>query len=136
MPTRAVLITFEASDPNEPQQFFIGQGNRLPAMECLLLQPTPGRRDGKMQAIDLTGATVTFQMSGGDGCCGSSSVTLTGTVTIEDAKGGAVSFSWGSNDTAMPGTYRATWTVTKAGVALDFPNDGYILVRIRPKVGP
>jgi len=118
-------------------EFFLGQGNRLPVIKYVLLQPVegpPGRQPAKRCPIDLTGCTVTFQMVGTDGCCGGR--VIGGTATIVDAKGGCVSYAWAAGDTDIAGTYRATWTVTTAaGLKLDFPNNGYIIVSIRPKVG-
>lgn len=130
-------------------EFFIGQGNRLPLIQYRLAQagsrtrafqilaapPVVGAPGGPWTAIDLTGCTITFQMVGIDGpCCGK---VIKGTATPIDVKGGAVSYAWAAGDTDVPGNYKATWTVTNTGssLTLDVPNDGYILLTIRPKVG-
>ena len=131
-------------------EFFIGQGNRLPLIQyrlatngsrtrAFLILPTPpiagGAPGGPWTPIDLTGCTVTFQMVGIDGsCCGK---VIKGNATPIDAKGGAVSYAWAAGDTDIAGNYRVTWTVTNtaSGLTEDVPNDGYILLTIRPKVG-
>jgi hypothetical protein len=130
-------------------EFFIGQGNRLPLIQYRLaasgsrtrafqIQPLPamvGGAGGPWTAIDLTGCTITFQMVGIDGpCCGK---VIKGTATPIDVKGGAVSYAWAAGDTDVPGNYKATWTITNTSTQLtmDVPNEGYILLTIRPKVG-
>lgn len=120
--------------------FFIGQGNRLPLITYQLLGPTavppnPVARKARLP-VDLTGCTVTFRMEGAEACCHGVVIGTAGAVTILDAKGGAVQYAWAAGDTDRPGTYKATWIVrTAAGLPMDVPNNGYILVRIRPKIG-
>lgn len=119
--------------------FFIGQGNRLPVINYQLfgpqtLAPNHGGRAARLP-IDLTGCTVTFQMTGAEPCC--SGAVISGAATILDAKGGSVQYAWRAGETDRSGTYRATWTVRDAnGLLMDVPNSDYFLVRIRPKVGP
>jgi len=111
--------------------FFLGQGNQLPILTGQLLQ-TDG--SGRRCPFDLTGWTVTFRMMGG-GRCGGVLIGTAGTITILNARAGTFTYAWAANDSAMPGTYRATATATKAGASIDFPNDDYATVMIRPKVG-
>ena len=106
--------------------FFIAQGNRLPSFERVLI----GR---DRQVIDLTGASVQFQMRGPDGC-GARAVSAP--AVIVDARAGFVRYDWADNDTATPGFYVASWKITFAsGLVEDVPDDDYDRVRIRPKLG-
>jgi Rib/alpha/Esp surface antigen-like repeat protein len=61
--------------------------------------------------IDLTGATVAFQMRKPD----DRRYTVNALATIEDATAGQVRYEWGPNDLAVPGDYQAQFEIT-------FPN--------------
>lgn len=112
--------------------FPIGQGNLLPAIMLRCLEPDPNR-PGRVRPKDLTGCTVRFQMSPIEGRC-SGGKALDVVAFIIDAKGGVVGYQWVAGDTDVPGLYKAAMQVTDAqGRSMDFPNDGYVLVRIRPK---
>lgn len=111
--------------------FPIGQGNLLPAIMLRCLEPDPSRI-GKVRPKDLTGCTVRFQMSPIEGRCAGKP--LDALASIIDAKGGVVGYQWAAGDTDVPGLFKAAVVVTDGqGRSMDFPNDGYVLVRIRPK---
>lgn len=111
--------------------FFLGQGNQLPVLTGQLLQVDGS---GRRCPFDLTGWTVTFRMMGG-GRCGGVLIGTLGTVTVLVARAGTFTYAWATNDSATPGTYRATATATKGGLSIDFPNDDYATVMVRPAVG-
>lgn len=61
--------------------------------------------------VDLTGASVRFQMRFQEG----NRYKVNATATVTDAVNGRVSYSWGPNDLAQWGTYDAQWEVTYPG---------------------
>lgn len=83
------------------------------------------------EAVDLTGATVTFSMR-----------TASGTVLIDKAScsvtnavAGEVMYTWTDTDTAVAGEHQAEFEVTlPTGKVESFPNDSYLLIAIRPQV--
>lgn len=58
-------------------------------------------------AVDLTGATVTFEMVG----LPSGRPIVTGAAVIVDDAGGQVRYDWGSTDLAVAGSYSARWKI-------------------------
>lgn len=104
--------------------FPIRQGNLLPLLDFQLLN-----QDGT--APDLTGLTVTFTMRPVAGCGGP---IVSGAAAIIDAKGGFVEYTWQARDTDVPGLYIGEFTTVIGGKPLSFPNQGYVLVRVTPKV--
>lgn len=67
--------------------------------------------DDTAQVIDLSGATVKFQMRKGD----DKRYKVNSAATIDDAVNGVVSYSWGANDLAQHGTFIVQWEVTYPG---------------------
>lgn len=67
--------------------------------------------DNPEEVIDLTGCTVRFQMRKPD----DHRYTVNAAATVTDAPNGGVSYSWGANDLASPGTYIVQWEVTYSG---------------------
>lgn len=61
--------------------------------------------------LDLTGASVKFQMRKSD----DKRFTVNATATVTDAANGRASYSWGPNDLSTPGTYEIQWEVTYPG---------------------
>jgi hypothetical protein len=67
--------------------------------------------DDPASPVDLTGATVRFQMRPPDG----SRYKVDAQATITDAANGAVSYAWGANDLSRHGVFEAQWEVTYSG---------------------
>lgn len=61
--------------------------------------------------IDLTGASVRFQMRFPEG----KTYKVNAAAVITDEAAGAVSYAWGANDLAQPGTYEAQWEIHFVG---------------------
>jgi len=99
---------------------FIRAGDTTPVFTDTIL-------DAGGNAYNLTGKTVTFTLRS---LQAAAPVALTGTVTVTNAAAGAVSFTWGANDTtnAGAGLYNAEWRVVTDGYT--YPNDGYRTVSI------
>jgi hypothetical protein len=103
----------------------IKQGDRKPDLEATL-------RDGLGNAIDLTGTTVTFAMQALDGRV----VIADASVTIVDAPGGKVRYSWAAADTAVAGRYQAEFHVTfGGGTRVSVPSEGYLDVVVEDRLG-
>jgi hypothetical protein len=101
--------------------FTIKRGDTAPAIRYALEPAT----------VDLTGATVRFQMRARNGSVildvGALVVTATGTPTVE--------YSWQAGDTATAGLYEAEFRVTYADGKIEtFPNGGFIRVGINQDV--
>ena len=102
------------------ETFYIKRGNTSPAIRYALSPTT----------VDLTGATVQFQMRarrprGGAPVIDAVAVVVTaaGTPTVE--------YHWQAGETANAGEYQAEFEVTYAnGKTETFPNDEFILVKI------
>lgn len=75
------------------------------------------------QLIDLTGATVRFQMRKHDDQLFTVDADAD---VVGDPTQGNVSYSWGANDLAVPGEYEAQWETT-------FP-DGKVITTAQPNV--
>lgn len=85
-------------------------------------------------AIELTGATIKFQMAPIQGGAVKVSATATNLDT-GPANRGQVSYQWTTGQTDTAGLYLGEWQVTFAGGAKQtFPNDGYTLVRVTGEV--
>lgn len=135
MRTELLFIdTIQGPVPNaQPRSstFFLGQGNQLPILTGQLLQVD---ESGRRCPFDLTGQVVTFRMMGSGRCCGVL-IGTAGTVAIVDARSGTFTYAWATHDADAPGTYRAVATATKGGISIDFPNDDYATVMVRPRLG-
>ena len=97
-------------------RFFIKTGDTSPSLKYQLL-PT----------IDLTGATVVFNMRSG----GSVIISRAPAVIVGSPVSGVVAYDWIAGNTATVGTYEAEFEVTYAGGAVEtYPNSSYIYVMI------
>lgn len=106
--------------------FYITEGDTTDPLEVTLKSD-----DGT--AIDLTGATVRFEMVpvGGD------SLTFSATATIDDATAGEVTYEWADGDTDDAGYYNGRFVVDYSGdtgsnfdADQSFPNENYITVKV------
>jgi hypothetical protein len=82
------------------------QGDTAPDITAVIHE-----EDAVASVIDLTGASVKFQMRRAD--AKKYQVNSAGSVT--DAANGAVSYSWGPNDLAHSGAFIVQWEVTYPG---------------------
>jgi hypothetical protein len=83
------------------------QGDNAPEIASTL-----HKEDDPTVVVDLTEATgVRFQMRRAD----DRRYTVNAVATIDDAPAGKVSYAWGPNDLATPGTFLVQWEVTWAG---------------------
>jgi len=82
------------------------QGDTAPDIQAIIHE-----EDDPPSIIDLTGATVRFQMKIPDG----KRYQVNGAATILNPVAGSVSYSWGPNDLSVPGTYNVQWEVTYPG---------------------
>jgi hypothetical protein len=101
--------------------FTIKRGDSSPAIRYALEPAT----------VDLTGATVRFQMRVRNGAMVldalAAIVTETGTPTVQ--------YGWQTGDTASAGLFEAEFRVTYSNGAVEtFPNQGFILIRISDDV--
>lgn len=102
--------------------FYIGQGDTASTLLVTL-------RDANGNAVNITGATVHIDVTPIHG----GTKVVDAAATIVNAAGGQVSYTFTAPQTATPGDYLATFTVTFSGGAVEsFPNAGYYLVTINP----
>ena len=105
--------------------FTIKKGDTSPFLVATL-------NDSTGTALDLTGASVVFNMGDLDG----NSVVSDGSCTIIGEETGRVRYGWVSNDTANAGVFRGEFTVTFASGRIEtFPNSTTIRIRIKDDVG-
>lgn len=80
------------------------QGNTKPDITAIL-----HAEDDDTAVVDLTGATVKFQMRRQDDrrFTVNAAASIVGSPTL-----GAVSYSWAANDLAVAGTYESQWEIT------------------------
>jgi hypothetical protein len=108
------------------ETFYIKRGDTSPAIRYALSPTT----------VDLTGATVRFQMRarrsrGGATVIDAAAVvvTATGTPTVE--------YQWQTDETANAGTFEAEFRVTYGNSRVEtFPNDEFISVKVSEDVPP
>jgi len=74
------------------------------------LQATLHDADDSTDVLDLTGATVRFQMRRPD----DRRFTVNAEAEILDEDAGTVRYRWGANDLNVPGDYLVQWEVTYA----------------------
>jgi hypothetical protein len=82
------------------------QGDTAPDITAVIHE-----EDVPTQLVDLTGASVRFQMRRSD----DKRYQVNSVATVTDAPGGVASYQWGPNDLAVPGTYIVQWEVTYPG---------------------
>lgn len=103
--------------------FTIKQNDTSPALQATL-------KDYNGNPISLVGATVRFHMKSFEGA-----IKVDQTMTITNASGGVVTYSWQATDTNTAGTYYAEFQVTYADLAIEtFPNSGSIAITITPEL--
>lgn len=99
--------------------FLIKKDDTYPPITAIL------QRDGS--AIDLSGATVQFQMA----LQGESALTVDAAATVTDAENGEVEYSWDAADTDVVGIYEAEFVITYASGRIEtFPNDHFLYIEI------
>jgi hypothetical protein len=101
--------------------FNMKKGDRLPKLRATLLGS-----DGN--ALDLTGASVTFRMRARNG----GALKVNASATIITAVSGIVEYSWAAADVDTEGYYDAEFAVTLAGLVQTVPSGGYVLVWVTP----
>ena len=100
--------------------FYLKTGDTSPVFSVTL-------KDADGDAVDLTGATVVFNMNNED----DEQVIDRGACTILVAASGTVKYSWQTGDTATAGYYSAEFEVTYSDATIEtFPNRGYLEVHI------
>ena len=105
--------------------FYIKQNDTRPELDVFL-------RDDKDRTINVTGATVKFNMRNA-----SDNIVKVnaGSVTTVTSTGGRVKYSFSSADTDTAGNFDGEFQVTFVGGQVEtFPNDGYIKVIITDDV--
>ena len=104
-----------------PSHFYIKQNDTKPVLTAFLT-------DANNAAVNLTGATVTFNMRVEP----AGTVKVNGTAaTIEDAESGKVSYPWTATNTNTADDYEAEFQVVYAGGGKQtFPGRNYISVHV------
>lgn len=83
-------------------------------------------KDGEGGSVDLSGATVVFNM---ENRISRAAAVVTGAST------GLVTYNWTAADTSQPGLFDAEFEVTYSdGKVETFPREGYIKIRIMERV--
>ena len=105
--------------------FTIKKGDTSPFLTATL-------KDANGTAVDLTGATVVFNMADLD----DNLVVTDGSCTIVDEDAGRIRYNWVSSDAANEGVFRGEFTVTFASGAIEtFPNSTYFRIKILDDLG-
>lgn len=78
------------------------QGDTAPDISAVL------HEENGTAPIDLTGATVAFQMRKPD----DRRYTVNAQAEIEDEEAGQVKYAWGPNDLSVVGDYQVQWQIT------------------------
>ena len=105
--------------------FYIKQNDTRPELDVFL-------RDDKDRTINVTGATVKFNMRNASD--NTVKVNL-GSVTTVSSTAGRVKYSFSSAETDTSGNFDGEFQVTFVGGQVEtFPNDGYIKVIITDDV--
>ncbi len=95
------------------------QNDRRPAVTATF-------QDANNAAINLSGATIVFQMASWDGVA-----KINAAASLISASTGQVEYQWLVSDSNQAGAYRAEFEATFAdGRRLTAPNDGYISVYV------
>lgn len=102
--------------------FYLKTGDTSPIIQYTL-SPT----------VDLTGATVVFNMKDASG---TSVVDRGAASAVSPATDGVVQYAWQSADTDTAGSFRGEFEVTYSDATIEtFPNYGYITIRISGDLG-
>lgn len=109
-------------DSTDP--FKIKQGDTLPKLRATVTQGTPA------SPVDLTGATVVFNMRASTG--GQAVKVNRGSATIVTPASGVVEYTFTAGNTDTPATYQGEFEATLAdGGILTFPSGAdYIYVQV------
>lgn len=103
--------------------FTIKQNDTSPALQATL-------QDYAGTAVNLVGASVQFHLKSVDG-----TIKVDAPMTIQNASGGIVLYSWDTGDTDTAGSYYAEFEVTYSDLTIEtFPNTGSIAVVIAPEL--
>lgn len=90
--------------------------------------------DANGDAVDITGANVTFKMAPlSGGTLTVARAATNGQIGAGTADGtlGQVIFNWGTSDLTTANWYRAEWEVVFSNGSIEtFPNDGFMLVSV------
>ena len=85
--------------------------------------------DAAGRPVSLVGATARYHMI----ALGASAGTVNAPAVVEVGAGGYLRYAWIAANTATPGLYRETWTVTNAdGTVFTVPGSGSIIIEIIP----
>lgn len=95
------------------------QGDTAPAITATIVKDIDG------SAVNLTGATVKFQMRRSD----DRRFTVNAVATMVDAPTGKVSYSWGPNDLGTVGSFLVQWEVTYPDTRIQTTAPGEIVIR-------
>lgn len=102
--------------------YTLKRGDRQPPLRALLL-------DALSRPIDLSGATVTFNMKPKPGCTGDQ--IEGGTVAVNDIAKADVQYEWMPGDTDVAGGYSGEFRITFSDASFEsVPNDGMIDIQI------
>ncbi len=100
--------------------FYLKTGDTSPVFSVTL-------KDADGVAVDLTGATVVFNMNDEDG----DQVVDRGSCDLIVAASGTVKYAWQAGDTDTAGYFTAEFEVTYSDTTVEtFPNSGYLSVHI------
>lgn len=107
-------------------EFYIKQTDRLPVIQTYL-------EDSNGYADLSSVSTVSFVYKPYYNW--TSGTTTTGSASIVSVTSGLVQYNWGTGDVYTPGVFLAEWRATYSdGRESSFPNDGYIVFEIQPRL--
>jgi len=95
------------------------QGDTGPAIKGQIVKVSD------QSVIDLTGATVKFQMRKED----DRRFTVNAVASITDHPTGQVQYAWGPNDLSVPGDYQVQWEITYPDTTIQTTQAGTITIR-------
>lgn len=99
--------------------FSIKQNDTSPSLQAIL-------KDGGLNPVDLTGASVRFHMKAVGGA-----IKVDAAMTVVDQDNGIVQYDWEAGDTDTVDTYAVEFEVTYSDGAIEtFPNKGNLAVNV------
>ena len=101
------------------EQFYIAQGTRAPALECLCED-----NDGRFPLVGVT--LPRFSLWGPSG----EVIVDEEAAVVVDPVLGRIRYSWAAGDTDIQGYHKGRFFVTIAGRTIAFPSHGFIQVNI------